>query len=149
MLKRLFMFIPPASLIPVLLALLPAAAVAADEAANRFQIEKTKYGFVRLDGQTGAMIFCREEDDILTCSPANSETSAVEDQLRVLEEKVNKLETDLKAALDEASKAPFASGKLPSDAEIDAAFSYFEKLMRKFMDMTRELDQDGGLPQRS
>lgn len=157
MLKRLP--IVPLSLILALVA--PLAASAADAAVNRFQIEKTKYGFVRLDGQTGAMIFCREDDEAVACSPASSEASAVEDQVKALEEKVKALETNLKAseerarasqeklmaAMRDAGKVPLVSGRLPTDKEIDDTFSVFEKFMRKFMDMSRELNQDEGVPQ--
>lgn len=96
----------------VTIAALSVPAVSASAADQRFQIEKTKYGFVRMDTATGAMTFCREDDEQLVCTPAASETSAVEDKvgetvdrLAAIETRLNTAEAALKAAEARAKTA--------------------------------------------
>jgi hypothetical protein len=144
----------------------PAASAFADEAvAPRYQIEKTKYGFVRLDRLSGAMTFCREGDENLTCDPASAEQTGTEDEVQSLGRLVGELEQRLRdnerrtKALEDQLKAlgaaprktgdPEKAGKLPSDRELDDAFNYMEGIMRRFMDLSRELNQEEGLPQKT
>ncbi len=150
----------------VLLALFPAAGFAQDMQDQRYQIEKTKYGFVRLDKRTGAMTFCREDKDALACNPAAAERTEVEadlaglvEKLAALEERVNSAEARAIAAEDAANAAmekvkslaetAISRPTLPSEKDVDEALSFMERFMRRFMDMSRDLNQEKGLPQRS
>ena len=178
------------TLLPLSAASLPAYAQTADDGV-RFQIEKTKYGFVRLDRQTGAMTFCREGDELLVCDPVATAKPAVENEVATLKASVdafaarlNAAEASLKQsaalakeqadrlkaaedALAEARKtidglksaaiAPLATGEtekgieggevITGDTELDASLSKMAKVMHWFVDVTRKLDAEQGLPQ--
>ncbi len=102
------------------------------EAQQRFQLERTERGIVRLDTETGALTLCREDGEGLTCRMAPDERAAYENELDLLERRV--------AALEERiGKAPPASGTgLPSEAEVDRSLSIMERFMRSFMGIVRE-----------
>jgi hypothetical protein len=62
------------------------------QTANRFQLERTDTGVVRLDTQTGAMTLCRDENGTLACRMQPDERAAYEDELDRLEKRVTALE---------------------------------------------------------
>src|SRR5690349_20195176 len=52
---------------------------ASGDQANRFQLERTEHGLVRLDRQTGAMTLCRDENGTLACRMQPDERAAYDD----------------------------------------------------------------------
>ena len=119
------------------LALMPASAA---ETTERYQLERTEGGYVRLDTQTGAMTLCRESDGRLVCAPATqgtesaSEVESLRERLRILEGRVSALE----------SGAPVAG--LPPDEEFERGIGYMERFFRMFMGLVREFEGDRGSP---
>lgn len=115
---------------------LPAAA----QDAERYRLERTQDGYVRLDTATGAMTLCRETEGRLVCAPAAQETgSAAEleslrERLRILEGRVSALE----------SGAPVAG--LPPEEEFERGIGYMERFFRMFMGLVKEFDEDKSLP---
>ena len=101
----------------------------AAKAQQRFQLERTDQGIVRLDSQSGAITICRDENDELTCRMAPDERAAYEKELDLLEKRVTALEERL-------SRTP--PERLPSDAEVDRSLSIMERFMRTFMGIVRE-----------
>lgn len=101
------------------------------EQANRFQLERTESGVVRLDRQTGAMTLCRDEAGTLACRMQPDERAAYDDELARLEKRVAALEERL-------SQTP--PNALPSDAEIDRSLSIMERFMRSFMGIVGEFE---------
>ncbi|WJH38916.1 hypothetical protein N7E02_18450 [Aliirhizobium terrae] len=101
----------------------------AAEAQERFQLERTDEGFVRLDTQTGAISTCRDQNGELTCRMAPDERAAYETELDLLEKRVTALEERL-------SQTP--PDRMPSDAEVDRSLSIMERFMRTFMGIVRE-----------
>lgn len=123
-----------------------APALAEDALANRFQMEKTENGIVRLDTVTGAMTLCVEKDGAIACAPGSRPPADV-DQARLadLEARIAALE----ARLEELqAKVPLGSGSgaapdgFPDDAEIDRAVGAMQKFMRGFFGMVDELRKD-------
>ena len=112
----------------------PAIAQAQDSGQNRFSLEKTDGGFVRLDSQTGAMTLCRDEGGQLTCRMAADERAAYEKELDLLEKRVT--------ALEKQGATPNARTPLPSDAEIETSLSIMERFMRRFMGLLEEFKDD-------
>jgi hypothetical protein len=92
--------------------------------AERFEIERTEHGIVRLDRQTGAMTLCRDDGGNLVCRMAADERAAYEDELDRLAKRVTALEERL------GSMQPKA---LPSDEEVERTLSLMERFMRRFM----------------
>ena len=121
------------------LALMPASAA---ETAERYRLERTEDGYVRLDTQTGAMTLCREADGRLVCAPAAqgsespSEVESLRERLRVLEGKVAALE----------SGAPVAG--LPPEEEFERGIGYMERFFRMFMGLVKEFEGDRTPPER-
>lgn len=114
------------------LAALPVAA----QDAERYRLERTDDGYVRLDTQTGVMTLCREADGRLVCTPAAqgaesaSETESLRERLRILEGRVSALE----------SGAPVAG--LPPEEEFERGIGYMERFFRMFMGLVREFEGD-------
>jgi hypothetical protein len=101
----------------------------AAEAQQRFQMERTQDGIIRLDTETGAITTCRDQNGELTCTMAPDERAAYETELDLLEKRVTALEERL-------SQTP--PDRLPSDAEVDRSLSIMERFMRTFMGIVRE-----------
>jgi len=99
------------------------------EAQQRFEMQRTDHGIVRLDTETGAITTCREDNGELTCRMAPDERAAYEKELDLLEKRVTMLEERL-------SQTP--PGQLPSDAEVDRSLSIMERFMRSFMGIVRD-----------
>ena len=102
----------------------------AEEPANRFRLEKTDGGFIRLDQQTGAITFCREQNGSLSCRMAADERAAYERELDMLTKRVEALEA---SSGKETLRQP-----MPSDAEVERSLSIMERFMRSFMGLVRE-----------
>ena len=99
--------------------------------ANRFQLERTEHGVVRLDRQTGAMTLCRDENGTLACRMQPDERAAYDDELTRLEKRIAALEERL-------SHTP--PNSLPTDSEIDRSLSIMERFMRTFMGIVGEFE---------
>lgn len=99
------------------------------QAQQRFQLQRTDKGIVRLDSETGAITVCRDENNELTCRMAPDERAAYETELDLLEKRVTALEERLSQTPPE---------RLPSDAEVDRSLSIMERFMRSFMGIVRE-----------
>ncbi|EUB98646.1 hypothetical protein PMI07_004927 [Rhizobium sp. CF080] len=112
--------------------LLPLAASAQQPQTNRFQLQRTETGIVRLDTETGAMTVCRDENGTLACRMQPDERAAYEQELDRLAKRVTALEERLSHTPPDALKA------LPSDAEVDRSLSIMEKFMRRFMAIVGE-----------
>ena len=118
------------------LAALPAAA----EEAERYRLERTQDGYVRLDTTTGAMTLCREADGRLVCAPAAqgsdqetgsaSEIESLRERLRLLEGRVAALE----------SGVPVAG--LPPEEEFERGIGYMERFFRMFMGLVKEFEDE-------
>ncbi|SFA98459.1 hypothetical protein SAMN03159496_01341 [Rhizobium sp. NFR07] len=104
-------------------------AAGAAEAQQRFQMERSEGGIIRLDTETGAITTCRDQSGELTCRMAPDERAAYETELDLLEKRVSVLEERL-------SQTP--PDRLPSDAEVDRSLSIMERFMRTFMGIVRE-----------
>jgi hypothetical protein len=108
------------------------AAVAQEANADRYGLEKSQSGFVRLDRQTGAVTLCTEADGTLTCRMAADERAAYDEDLARLEKRVEALERQI------ADGTTARSGDLPSDAEIDRSIGIMERFMRSFFGLVQE-----------
>jgi len=97
--------------------------------ANRFQLERTENGIVRLDTETGAMTLCRDENGTLACRMQPDERAAYEQELDRLAKRVTALEERLSQTPPKA---------LPSDQDVEQSLSIMEKFMRRFMAIVGE-----------
>ena len=125
---------------PLLLAM--ASASAAED--DRYVLEKSGDGFVRMDRQTGEMSNCKSEGEALVCKLAADERTAYQDEidrlqrsLDTLDQRVVKLENSLTNKLESS---------LPTEEEFNKTLSYMERFMRSFMDLTKDLEQGQSKP---
>lgn len=116
------------------------AASGAGAAEDRYVLEKSDDGFVRMDRQTGEMSTCRQEGAALVCKLAADERTAYQDEIDrlqgavdALDERVVKLENSLASRLE---------SKLPTEEEFGKTLGYMERFLRSFMDVVEDLDKD-------
>jgi cell division protein FtsB len=125
----------PAPVLAALLALCLPPVFGEAQAQQRFQLERTEHGVVRLDTETGALTICREDAansaGELICRMAPDERVAYEKELDLLEKRVTALEAQV-------SNMPPKAGGLPSDEDVDRSLSIMERFMRTFMGIVRE-----------
>jgi flagellar motility protein MotE (MotC chaperone) len=129
-------------------ALAPLLAGAAHaEDAQRYRLEKTDSGFVRMDTQTGAMSTCQEKDGQLVCRLAADERTAFQDeidrlqgQMKGLDERVAKLENSLSQRLESS---------LPTEEDFNKTMNYMERFLRGFMGIVKDMEKDEPAPQKT
>jgi hypothetical protein len=125
----------PALMIGTLLAL-PAAA----EETERYRLERTDGGFVRMDMASGHMSLCREQGSQLVCRSAVDEREAYHRDIGDLEARIEGLEQRL-AELERLSiLRPDVT--LPSDEDFDRTLSQMEQFIRRFLGIVREFDNE-------
>lgn len=134
------------------LALAPGESRSADEPSGRYTMSPADGGFVRLDTQTGAMSQCTKQSGQWACEPmADSDKALREENQRLsaevksLQEQVKGMEEvfglgDTKAAPD--GTKPRAELKLPSEQDVDQAFDYLERMVKKFQERMKKLEQE-------
>ena len=128
-------------LIPAALVSLVAASAFSEE-TDRYRLEKSANGYVRMDTQTGAMSICEERTGQLVCKMAADERAAFQDEvdrlqssMKAMDERVTKLENSLSARLE---------SKLPSEEDFDKTMSYMERFLRGFMGIVKDMEKDNG-----
>ncbi|TGP20577.1 MULTISPECIES: hypothetical protein [unclassified Mesorhizobium] len=128
-------------LIPAALCSLVAASAYSEE-TDRYRLEKSANGYVRMDTQTGAMSICEERSGQLVCKMAADERAAFQDEIdrlqgsvKALDERVAKLEDSLSARLE---------SQLPSEEDFNKTMSYMERFFRSFMDIVKDMDKENG-----
>lgn len=115
----------------------PAQAHAQEPSANRYTIERTDNGFVRLDIQTGEMSMCTEKSGQLVCRLSADERRAFEEALSDLSARVEALERGVDPVVP-----PEDGLGIPDKAELDRAIGAMEKMMRHFFGMVEDLRRD-------
>ena len=125
------------------LALNGIAAVASAEETDRYRLEKTDTGYIRMDTATGEMSICEERSGQLVCKLAADERAAFQSDIDRLQAKLNDVEGRV-AKLEARPSIP--ETLLPSDEQVDKGIDIMEKFFRSFMGIVKELDKDGARP---
>jgi hypothetical protein len=116
------------------------AGPASAQDADRYRLERTENGFVRMDTRTGQMSFCEERSGQLACRPATDERTAQGDQLDEIGRRIEALEQRLMAL--ESRPQPDAS--LPSEEEFEQTMSLMERFLRRFWGVAKDLEKESG-----
>ena len=128
-------------MVPAALLSLGVLAAHADT-VERYRLEKSGDGYVRMDTQTGAMSMCQEKDGQLVCRMAADERGAMQDEIDRLQGQVDAL--DQRVGKLENSLAARVESSLPSQEDFDKTMGYMERFLRRFMDIARDLNKDNG-----
>ena len=107
------------------------------EDAERYRMERTEDGFVRMDMATGQMSICRERGVELVCRAAVDEREAYHREIGDLEKRVDLLEQRL-AELEGAG----LRSMVPSEEDFEQTLNQMERFFRRFFGMVREFDQE-------
>lgn len=110
------------------------------EQDERYRLERTQEGYVRLDTQTGRMSLCVERDGQLVCKMAADDHAAYEQDLYKMAEKIDELEQ----RITKLETQPRAQETMPSEEEFEQTLGYMERFFRSFMGIVGEFDQRFG-----
>jgi chaperonin cofactor prefoldin len=121
---------------------------AASEEGGRYTMTPTDGGVVRLDTQTGAVALCtRKVPDRWSCEDMNdsqrmltSEVDRLQKENKELKEQIDQLEQTLGIAEGDAAK-PGARLTLPTEADVDKAFDYLERMLDKLHDRIEKFEK--------
>ena len=125
---------------------LATAALAADAAApGRFTLTPAANGsFVRLDTQTGEVSECSGAAAALVCKSTPDERSALQAQI----DKLTKENAELRAtAATQPAADSGAEVKIPSDKDVDKAFNFMERMIKRFRGLIDEMRKEPTEPQ--
>lgn len=106
---------------------------------DRYRLEKSADGYVRMDTRTGQMSLCRErETGRLVCAPADDEDVVSGKGAQALQMRVDELE----ARVEELERDVTGDSGLPSDEEFEQTLGFMERFFRSFMDIVREFESE-------
>ncbi len=143
----------PIALISLLL-FLPLLGSASAAEPDRYRLEKTPNGYVRMDTTTGEMSICQEKWGELVCKIAADERTAVQDEIERLQSDIKALETRLTAvtALEdrvaklENSLTAKIENSLPTEEDFNKTMSYMERFFRGFMGIVKDFESEENKP---
>lgn len=132
--------------------------IAQDTAGGRYTMHQTDDGMVRLDTQTGAVSLCSKSGDAWACKPMSDDRASSKELDRLQKEN-----SELRAEVKRLDKMLGVDGtkpngeidpprpggekhsfRLPNEKEVDQALDYFERMLRKFQDRLKKLEQGQG-----
>lgn len=117
-------------------ALLALSAPALAQDADRYRLERTENGFVRMDTRTGEMSFCREQSGQLSCEvaedtqPAGGGDATAMRRIAELEQRIAALE----------GRPPAAN--MPTEEEFEKTMGFMERFLRRFWGVAKDLERE-------
>jgi len=123
---------------------------APDSADGRFTFHRTDDGFLRLDGRSGQVSLCLRRSAGWECQAVPDERAALESEIARLQGDNANLKRELLAhnlPLPNGTR-PEASGRgedrlqLPSDAELNRAMAFVEKVWKRMVEMIVTTQRD-------
>lgn len=104
---------------------------------DRYELERTEGGFVRMDTRTGEMSFCREQSGQIACNPTEDAQAAGDGDLAGLRRRIAELEARI-AALE--GRPPAAS--MPTEEEFERTMGFMERFLRRFWGVAKDLERE-------
>jgi hypothetical protein len=103
---------------------------------DRFSLQPTEGGFLRMDKQTGEVSFCTAKDGVASCRLGAEERAALEAEIARLRSENAKLKA--------AGLTPQRPSALPSEQEFERAMSFTERFLRRIMRIFKDEAPSGG-----
>ena len=116
-------------------------ALAADiTAPGRYTLSPSASGFVRLDTQTGQVSECTGPASNLACKSTPDERAALQAEIDRLQKENDELKSASAATQQTADQGPQIN--IPSDKEVDKAFNFMERMVKRFKGLIEELRKE-------
>lgn len=127
-------------------------AMAQETASGRYTMTPVNEGMLRLDTKTGAVSQCARDAGKWVCKTVADDRIALENEIDRLSNENQQLRAQLEkggAALPPELKPQpdIPNSWLPDDERVDEFMSFFEKIMRRFKQMAKSM-QDDTTPER-
>ena len=128
---------------------LPGLAAAQDQ-SGRYTLTPKDGGYVRLDTQTGQVSTCSGPADNLVCRSAPDERLAMQGEV----DRLTAENDTLRKELEEAKAKIGLTGTdgnpgeltVPSDQDVDKAFNFIERMIKRFKGLIEELRKESAEP---
>ncbi len=112
---------------------------------QRYSMEKTDSGIIRLDRQTGEFALCKEQAGKVECAETKPAQLSNDERTLLLEKQV----ADLTARIAKLEKTGVTNNTLPSEEEFEKGLGYMERFMRSFMGVAKSFDEPATTPNRT
>lgn len=149
------MRLPVLTVLAVLLTLpaMPAGAASPDAPeidSDRYTLQETAEGWLRLDRESGTLSLCRAKESRWTCAPVPDAIASFEAEIGALEADKRRLEArveELERQLQKAGRAPQGPPREPlltpkDEREFDRFMDFSERALRRFFGMVKDLRRD-------
>ena len=119
---------------------------------GRFTMHPADGGVLRMDTQSGALSMCKQSSGSWTCTLVPDDRTALSDEISRLKSENSDLKSAVKR-LEDLAGVPGISGdagkqhsgvQLPTEEDVDKAMSYVERMLKKFKDKLKELENTEG-----
>ncbi len=119
---------------------------AAQDISGRFTLIETNQGVFRIDTVNGNVSRCEQSGGQWACQLLADERRALQNRIARLQDEnaqLRRLAGDNGIARDRTAFAPEDDGfQLPSEAEVDRALGLMERVVRRFVGIVRDIDDD-------
>ena len=120
---------------------------------GRFTMQPADGGILRMDTQTGALSMCRQASGSWSCTMLPDDRTAMNTEIERLKSENIELKSAVRRLEDLAGipgNAPPDAGpgkrqsgvQLPTEEEVDKAMSYVQRMIKKFKEKIKELEDD-------
>jgi hypothetical protein len=128
-----------------------AQVIAPDSENGRFSFNQVQDGFLRLDTRTGNVSLCAKRAAGWACQAVPDDRTVLESEIARLQGENATLKREMIArgvplpgglSAEVPGVKPQIELKLPSEAEIDRAMAFMEKIWRRLIDMVQNTQKD-------
>lgn len=129
----------------VAVAAIPAHAQSSMPAGSpgRFTMHPADGGVLRMDTQTGALSMCKQASGSWACTMLPDDRTAINSEVERLKSENAELKASVKR-LEELAGVPGdgkqPTAKLPTEEDVDKAMSYVQRMLKKFKEKLKELE---------
>lgn len=117
--------------------------VALAEETQRYTLERSDNGYVRMDMATGATSMCSQSGNQLICRMAADDLQAYEGDIAALEAKIDSLEKRLSVLEGAGSSGLKPNLAIETEKDFQTSLDRMDHFFRRFMGIVKEFQQFG------